>query len=138
MPRVSLQANFDYVNKYIGNKIKIKRIELGLTQTELGKHLDVSFQQIQKYENGKNKVPVDKIRKLCDIFSCTLEYLFPENEKSAKLKAAERKDKEGFDFENMDSTEMATIAKLMLKKSPETRKQALKAVKAVLSSFDDL
>ncbi|WP_375622495.1 MULTISPECIES: helix-turn-helix domain-containing protein [unclassified Bartonella] len=40
----------------IGKKIRHKRISMGLSQKELGSHLGVSFQQIQKYEKGLNRV----------------------------------------------------------------------------------
>ncbi|WP_375641776.1 MULTISPECIES: helix-turn-helix domain-containing protein [unclassified Bartonella] len=40
----------------IGKKIRHRRISMGLSQKELGSHLGVSFQQIQKYEKGSNRV----------------------------------------------------------------------------------
>ncbi|WP_375657076.1 helix-turn-helix domain-containing protein [Bartonella sp. CM120XJJH] len=40
----------------IGKKIRHRRISMGLSQKELGNHLGVSFQQIQKYEKGSNRV----------------------------------------------------------------------------------
>ncbi|WP_375641775.1 MULTISPECIES: helix-turn-helix domain-containing protein [unclassified Bartonella] len=40
----------------IGKKIRHRRISMGLSQKELGNHLGVSFQQIQKYEKGLNRV----------------------------------------------------------------------------------
>ncbi|WP_375677236.1 helix-turn-helix domain-containing protein, partial [Bartonella sp. AP88XZML] len=40
----------------IGKKIRHRRISMGLSQKELGSYLGVSFQQIQKYEKGSNRV----------------------------------------------------------------------------------
>ena len=48
--------NYDEINEYIGNQIKFRRRSLGITQEELSSYLGVTFQQIQKYENGKNRV----------------------------------------------------------------------------------
>ena len=57
-------------NKRIGNAIKHFRLNYknpdkpktrGLTQTELAKRIFVTFQQVQKYEQGKNRVPIDKL-----------------------------------------------------------------------------
>ena len=44
------------IDKKIGSVIRMRRLKLGLTQADLGNALGVSFQQIQKYENGANSV----------------------------------------------------------------------------------
>ena len=44
------------VNKTIGSVIRMQRVKLGISQAELGNALGVTFQQIQKYENGTNAV----------------------------------------------------------------------------------
>ena len=54
----------DNFNKHLGNKLKLRRLALGLTQTKVAKAINVTFQQIQKYEKGTNgvssiKVPVN-------------------------------------------------------------------------------
>jgi transcriptional regulator with XRE-family HTH domain len=45
-----------HVDKLVGQNIRIHRLDRGLSQTELGKHVGVTFQQVQKYENGTNRV----------------------------------------------------------------------------------
>ena len=46
----------DNFNKHLGNKLKLRRLALGLTQTKVAKAINVTFQQIQKYEKGTNGV----------------------------------------------------------------------------------
>lgn len=46
----------------IGRRIRIRRLELGMSQTVLADALDLSFQQVQKYEKGKNRVSSDASR----------------------------------------------------------------------------
>ena len=48
----------DNFNKHLGNKLKLRRLALGLTQTKVAKAINVTFQQIQKYEKGTNGVTV--------------------------------------------------------------------------------
>ena len=48
-----MEENF---NKHLGNKLKLRRLALGLTQTKVAKAINVTFQQIQKYEKGTNGV----------------------------------------------------------------------------------
>ena len=54
---------------YMGFKIKEIRLGLNLTQTDLSKAADVTFQQIQKYENGINAVPLYKLLLLTRFFN---------------------------------------------------------------------
>ena len=53
------------IDKKIGSVIRMQRVKLGLSQTDLGNALGVTFQQIQKYENGTNAVASTRISDLC-------------------------------------------------------------------------
>jgi len=63
-------------DKIIGARIRELRTVLGIKQRELGKHLDVSFQQIQKYERGVNRIGAGNITKICDILKICPNDLF--------------------------------------------------------------
>jgi transcriptional regulator with XRE-family HTH domain len=58
--------------KALGQRIRKLRIENGMSQTELGNRLGVSFQQIQKYEYGQNWINPYRLKCLMDIFDVPL------------------------------------------------------------------
>src|ERR1043166_9354483 len=64
------------VDALVGRNIRICRLQRGLTQTELGHHLDVTFQQIQKYENGATRVGASRLTQIADALSVPLATLF--------------------------------------------------------------
>ena len=64
------------IDKKIGSVIRMQRVKLGLSQTDLGNALGVTFQQIQKYENGTNAVASTRIADLCRAFEMTPNDLF--------------------------------------------------------------
>ena len=64
------------IDKKIGSVIRMRRIKLGMSQGELGKALGVTFQQIQKYENGANAIASTRIPDLCKILEMTPNDLF--------------------------------------------------------------
>ena len=64
------------VNQHIGKRIRKRRIELGITQTDLGNHLPTSFQQIQKYEKGTNGVSSAKLIYLAHALQVPITYFF--------------------------------------------------------------
>ena len=64
------------IDKKIGSVIRMRRLKLGLSQTDLGNALGVSFQQIQKYEHGTNAVASTRISDLCRALEMTPNDLF--------------------------------------------------------------
>ncbi len=63
--------------------LKYFRINKGFSQNKLAKELNISFQQIQKYENGKVKIPTERLFRVCSILNISfkefLERGFGEN-----------------------------------------------------------
>ena len=64
------------IDKKIGSVIRMQRVKLGMSQGELGKGLGVTFQQIQKYENGTNAVASTRIPDLCRVIEISPNDLF--------------------------------------------------------------
>tara|TARA_Y100000004_G_C8747099_1_gene340776 strand:- start:56 stop:457 length:402 start_codon:yes stop_codon:yes gene_type:complete len=64
------------VNQHIGKRIRKRRIELGMTQTELGNKLPTTFQQVQKYEKGVNGVSSAKLIYMADALQVPITYFF--------------------------------------------------------------
>jgi transcriptional regulator with XRE-family HTH domain len=59
-----------------GQKIRARRLMLGMSQTELGAALGVTFQQVQKYERGINRVSASTLEKLAATLSVPIIYFF--------------------------------------------------------------
>jgi transcriptional regulator with XRE-family HTH domain len=66
------------IDSYVGKKLKEKRKQFGLTQTDLSKQVGISFQQIQKYETGQNRISASMLFKMSNILEVSLEYFFPK------------------------------------------------------------
>ena len=70
-----MEVNF---NKHLGNKLKIRRLALGLTQTKVAKAINVTFQQIQKYEKGTNGVSSIRLLQLSNYLKVPINYFFED------------------------------------------------------------
>ena len=68
----------DNFNKHLGNKLKLKRLALGLTQTKVAKAINVTFQQIQKYEKGTNGVSSIRLLQLANYLKVPVNYFFED------------------------------------------------------------
>jgi transcriptional regulator with XRE-family HTH domain len=64
------------VQRRIGIRIRMRRNEAGLTQTELGERLGVTFQQIQKYEKGVNRVGGARLAQLAEALGVNVEFFY--------------------------------------------------------------
>ena len=65
-------------NKHLGNKLKLRRLALGLTQTKVAKAINVTFQQIQKYEKGTNGVSSTRLLQLSNYLKVPIDYFFKD------------------------------------------------------------
>ena len=65
-------------NKHLGNKLKLRRLALGLTQTKVAKAINVTFQQIQKYEKGTNGVSSIRLLQLSNYLKVAINYFFED------------------------------------------------------------
>ena len=68
----------DNFNKHLGNKLKLRRLSLGLTQTKVAKAINVTFQQIQKYEKGTNGVSSIRLLQLANYLKVPVNYFFED------------------------------------------------------------
>ena len=68
----------DNFNKHLGNKLKLRRLALGLTQTKVAKAINVTFQQIQKYEKRTNGVSSLRLLQLSNYLKVPINYFFED------------------------------------------------------------
>jgi transcriptional regulator with XRE-family HTH domain len=73
---LSLQAGEKTIDQLVGQQIRLRRTHCGLTQTGLGKRLGVSFQQVQKYETGANRVHSSTLYEMSLILKVPVEFFF--------------------------------------------------------------
>ena len=65
-------------NKHLGGKLRLRRLALGLTQTKVAKAINVTFQQIQKYEKGTNGVSSIRLLQLSNFLKVPINFFFED------------------------------------------------------------
>jgi transcriptional regulator with XRE-family HTH domain len=66
----------DVVDRLVGQNIRILRQDRRISQTELGRMIDVTFQQVQKYENGTNRVGSGRLFKIASVLDVPITAFF--------------------------------------------------------------
>ena len=71
----SMEESF---NVHLGKKLRMRRLSLGLTQTKVAQAINVTFQQIQKYEKGTNGVSSNRLMQLSQFLKVPIIYFFED------------------------------------------------------------
>ena len=71
------------IDRLVGGQLRKRRIELGLTQLSVAEAIGVTFQQIQKYERGSNRIVASRLYDLANTLEVPLEYFFAEAQQDA-------------------------------------------------------
>lgn len=74
MPDQKKQPN--PIDIYVGSRIRMRRNILGMSQEKLGEHLGITFQQIQKYEKGTNRVGASRLQAIASILEVPPSFFF--------------------------------------------------------------
>jgi transcriptional regulator with XRE-family HTH domain len=64
------------VDLHVGGRVRLRRIFLGYSQEKLGQALGLTFQQIQKYERGINRISASKLYELSGLLDVSMEFFF--------------------------------------------------------------
>jgi len=65
-------------NNHLGKKLRMRRLSLGLTQTKVAQAINVTFQQIQKYEKGTNGVSSARLMQISQFLKVPITYFYEE------------------------------------------------------------
>ena len=104
-----MEENF---NKHLGNKLKLRRLALGLTQTKVAKAINVTFQQIQKYEKGTNGVSSNRLLQLSQFLKVPIIYFFDDYKGFKDIESGETMDDDlNYSFLNKTFSSLSKIQK---------------------------
>jgi transcriptional regulator with XRE-family HTH domain len=79
MPRTRRKTNVRNatpVDSHVGQRVRARRLELDLSQTGLAEACGITFQQIQKYENGANRVSASRLWQFAAVLGTPIDYFF--------------------------------------------------------------
>jgi transcriptional regulator with XRE-family HTH domain len=66
------------VDIYVGGRLRLRRVMLGLSQQELGNAVGITFQQVQKYEKGVNRIGASRLFEISRVLGTGVEYFFED------------------------------------------------------------
>jgi transcriptional regulator with XRE-family HTH domain len=64
------------IDIHVGSRLRTRRVALGMTQATLGERLGLTFQQVQKYEKGKNRMGASRLQQAADVLGVAVPFFF--------------------------------------------------------------
>ena len=125
------RAQAKTVDTHVGQRIRDKRNERGMSQTEVANALGVTFQQVQKYERGTNRVGASRLFDLSRILSVPVQYFFEDLENQPT--PIEEEDDNVIHLMKPDTVEL--VEAYFKVENPQVRRQILSTIRSI--SFDD-
>jgi transcriptional regulator with XRE-family HTH domain len=114
---------------YVGSRVRLRRKMLGLSQEKLGEKLGITFQQIQKYEKGTNRVGASRLQAMSEALNVPVSYFFPDEASDA---AGLREDGANFLMDFMSTSEGIELSRAFLKiPSGKVRRKVVELVRAL-------
>ena len=72
------KKNPNPVDVHVGNRVRMRRMLIGMSQERLAKELGLTFQQIQKYEKGTNRISASRLYKIAQVLGVPVQYFFED------------------------------------------------------------
>lgn len=119
------------VDKRIGQRVKQRRLELGMSQERLAELLGVTFQQIQKYEKGVNRVAASRLFELSSALGVALGYFF-EGLTAGQPQAGVAEEGQDFVYDMLATPEGQQLLQIFGSiRSPKVRRRVVELVRAL-------
>lgn len=85
-------AGPDPVDIHVGARVKLRRVLIGLSQGQLGEAVGLTFQQIQKYERGGNRISASMLHHIADVLDVPVSFFFDDMPEGQRLSPAQPDD----------------------------------------------
>ena len=127
------------IDTYVGGRVRMRRLMLGMSQEALANQLGLTFQQVQKYEKGTNPISASRLQALSQILDVPVHFFF-EGAPRLAGKSQQRLETPVPDYFAdvlADADGHALIRAFTRVKEPALRRSIVQVVKRMVSSRDD-
>jgi transcriptional regulator with XRE-family HTH domain len=127
------------IDKHVGSRVRMRRMMLGMSQEKLGDALDLTFQQVQKYEKGTNRIGASRLQQISHILQVPVAFFF-EGAPNMPGRAAASADapSPAYVSDFLASSEGLALTKAFMQiKDPKVRRRIVDLVEAIVGEQAD-
>ena len=129
------------IDIHVGSRVRLRRMMLGMSQEKLGEHLGITFQQIQKYEKGTNRIGASRLQAIARVLSVPVAFFFEDAPGLAPVagdQGFEDQASTSYVVDFLSSAEGLALNKAFIRiKDPKQRRKVVELVKAMAGDEDE-
>jgi transcriptional regulator with XRE-family HTH domain len=126
------------IDTHVGSRIRLRRNMLGMSQEKLGESLGITFQQIQKYEKGTNRVGASRLQAIASILGVPVSYFFEDAPGQMPGGGFAESPSTDFVVDFLSSTEGLQLNRAFVRiREPKVRRKVIELVKVLAAQEDD-
>jgi transcriptional regulator with XRE-family HTH domain len=127
------------VDTHVGSRVRLRRMLLGMSQERLGESMGLTFQQVQKYEKGVNRIGASRLFQISKILDVPVQFFFEEAPNiggdGSVIRGLAEPDSEAFILEFLNSREGLELNRAFVKiGDAKVRKSVVDLVRALSTS----
>ncbi|MBN9023793.1 MAG: helix-turn-helix transcriptional regulator [Rhizobiales bacterium] len=130
------------IDIHVGSRVRLRRMMLGMSQEKLGENLGITFQQIQKYEKGTNRIGASRLQHIARVLTVPVSFFFEDAPGAAPAEPgvagmAERPSA-SYVVDFLSSSEGVQLNKAFIRiKDPKIRRKVIELVRAMAGADDE-
>lgn len=122
------------IDIHVGSRVRLRRTMLGMSQEKLGEHLGITFQQIQKYEKGANRIGASRLQEIASVLNTPVSFFFDDAPSTGRKSAEGFSDTESANYvvDFLSSSEGLQLNRAFVKiRDPKVRRKIVEMVRAL-------
>ena len=126
------------IDTHVGSRIRLRRQLIKMSQEKLGDELGVTFQQVQKYERGANRVGASRLYRLSRVLEVPVQFFFEDLSDAAPVSGMAEGDQTPLIYDFIQSPDGVSLAEAFSRiQDPKVRRRVLELVRTLASEGDD-
>ena len=127
------------IDVHVGARVRMRRVLLGMSQEKLGESLGITFQQVQKYEKGTNRIGASRLFKIAQVLGVPVSYFYEELAGQGEKPASGMVEgqSQGYVVDFLSSTEGLQLNKAFMKiRDARVRRKVVELVRTLADGSD--
>ncbi|MFN8831923.1 MAG: helix-turn-helix domain-containing protein [Labrys sp. (in: a-proteobacteria)] len=122
------------IDKHVGSRLRMRRVLIGMSQEKLGEALSLTFQQVQKYEKGTNRIGASRLQQISSILDVPVSFFFDGAPGADAQEGMSEASSSAYVVDFLSTTEGLQLNKAFVQiKDPKIRRKIVELVSALSS-----
>ena len=126
------------IDQHVGSRVRMRRTMVGMSQEKLGTALGLTFQQVQKYEKGTNRIGASRLQQIAGILNVPPAFFFEDLPGETRTAEGFADQGSGFVVDFLSTPEGVQLTKAFMRvRQPRVRKKIIELVTALADEAED-